>query len=428
MTGEKNTSKYLDHLLYLLYLVFFVSVICSYRGISSIAIALLIVTGLIKNKTETGSLFNKNLKNGFILCCCIFYMLQAASLLYTNNFPESITHLRIKSALILVPFAICCCSFLNALTVKNLIKFYIWIAFAVMLYCIAISLHRYFFLHQGSEVFFYHELVSPFKQNAVQVSILIFIGLIHLLENIRRNVHPNKVIHFLLIFYFIFCILLLSSKLVIIFSAACIFYYFIISFRKKQRKLLLTISSIFICAAIMMVLLAQNPVSKRFNEIISGNISLVQQGKFSPAIYFNGLQFRLLQWRFVPEILSENNAWLAGVSIGDAQTLLDQKYISTNMYIGERKDGGFLGYDTHNQFLQAILQTGILGLLAFIAVCYSMSRLPFKAGGIELSFIVVLIIIYSFTESCFESQYGLILFTFFPLFIYYGKRMVQHEV
>ncbi|HUS01350.1 MAG TPA: O-antigen ligase family protein, partial [Chitinophagaceae bacterium] len=264
-------------------------------------------------------------------------------------------------------------------------KYYVWIACVAMLYCIANAIHRYFFLHQGSQVFFYHELVSPFKQNAVQVSVLLFFGLIHLLENIRERGYSFTFIHSMLILFFIFSILLLSSKLVIIFSAACIFFYFIISFKKEQKKLLLIISTIFICAAIMLVLLTQNPVGKRFNEIISGNITLVQQQRFSPAIYFNGLQFRLLQWRFVPEILTENNAWLTGVSIGDAQTLLDKKYISTNMYIGEWKEGGFLGYDTHNQFLQSLLQTGISGLLAFMAICWCMIWLAIQRKSIELT-------------------------------------------
>ncbi|MDB5221377.1 MAG: hypothetical protein JWN83_44 [Chitinophagaceae bacterium] len=422
MINGGTTSKYSDYLLQIFYIIFFASIICSFRAVSSIVIALILITSLVKNKTETGLFLNKNLKNSFLAGCCIFYLLQAASLLYTHDLPESIQHLRIKSGLVLIPLAVCCSNYLDPLRVKKLMQQYLWILSAAMLYCFVIALHRYYFLHTGDEVFFYHALVSPFRQNAVQVSILLFIGLIHLLGIARGDVYlHNKFVHYLLVFYLMFCILLLSSKLVIIFSAACFVYSFIISLKKNQ-KTLLTFSSIFICVAIALVLLMNNPVNKRFNEIISGNICLVHQQKFSPAIYFNGLQFRLLQWRFVSEILRENNAWLTGVSPGDAQTFLDNKYISTNMYVGETKNGGFLGYNTHNQFLQSVLQSGIFGLLIFIAICCSMIQLALQKKSMVLSSIVILLIAFGLNDSYLESQYGVILFTFFPLFFYYGTE------
>ena len=420
MTAGRNTLKYLDNILYILYIIFFVTLICSFRWVSSFILGLILITGLAKNKIEKGSFFNKKLKNTFILTCCIYYVFEAASLLHTNNFAESLKHLRIKSGLILIPFLLCCNGYVNSLTVRKLMKHYIWIVGAAMVFCLAIAVRNYF-LHGQNEVFFYHELVSPFMQNAVQVSILLFIALIYLLDTGRKRFYfNNKFFHFLLILYFIFCILLLSSKLVIIFLACILIYFFITSFKKKQK--IFTITSIVTCLVIIVVLLTDNPVSKRFNEIISGNMSIVHQENFSPATYFNGLQFRVLQWRFVSEILTENNAWLMGVSPGDAQTLLNNKYISTNMYVGEARNGGFLGYNTHNQFLQSILQTGILGLLSFIAICYSMVQLAMLRKSIVLTSIVLLLIAYALNDSSLESQYGIVLFTFFPLLFYLGTE------
>ena len=422
-----NTSKYLYHLLYFFYIIFFISVICSLRAISSIVIALILLTSLAKNKIDTGEFFNKNIKNSFLIGCCIFYLLQAASLFYTANFSETITHLRIKSTLVFIPFALCCSNYITPSLRHKLMKYYVWILFAAMLYCFVAALKKYYFLNAENEVFFYHQLVSPFKQHAVQVSILIFTSLIYLLEFTGKKYFGNKFIHFLLIIYFLFCIVMLSSKLVIIFSAVCCLYY-LVTFLKKKKRLIVSSLIIIGIAMITLVKATANPVSKRFNEIISGNISMVQQQKFSPAIYFNGLQFRLLEWRFVSQIVTENNAWLIGVSPGDAQNLLDQKYISTKMYIGEPggSDLGFLGYNTHNQFLESVLQTGILGLLAFLIICYGMIQLALKRKSMELSFIVTLLIGYAFTESFFETQYGIVLVTFFPLFIYYGTEIKCH--
>ena len=68
---------------------------------------------------------------------------------------------------------------------------------------------------------------------------------------------------------------------------------------------------------------------------MNGNLKVLEMDKFNPGMYFNGIQFRLLQWRFTAEILNENDGWWIGVGPGNAQHLIDQKYISTNMYIGE---------------------------------------------------------------------------------------------
>jgi O-antigen ligase len=149
----------------------------------------------------------------------------------------------------------------------------------------------------------------------------------------------------------------------------------------------------------------------------------LKRERFNPGDYFNGLQFRLLQWEFVPGILHEKKAWLLGVSPGDAQNYLNQKYISKNMYIGtvERGDKGFIGYNTHDQFLESLLETGLIGSSIFLLICWSILKMAWKRKKAELSFITILLLVYSFSESVFESQYSLFIFLFFPLFFYLPK-------
>ena len=425
-----NTSKYLNALLYLWYIIFFVSMICCFRAISSITLALILVTGLLKNKIDTGSWFNINLINSFLIACCLFYLLQAMGLLFTVPLHSGAKHLQLKSAIVFIPFAICCSNYLNGLVRQKLMSWYIWILAAVFFYCLSIALHKYFFLHAQNDVFFYHQLVSPFKQHAVQVSIVLFAGFVYLLEKTRTGIYfQNKSIHLLLIIYFTCCILLLSSKLVILFSGVCLVYYFILALQKKLHNRCIIFTSLLSgLVMIILVLSTQNRISKRFNEITSGDINLIQQQNFDPGIYFNGLQLRLLEGRFVKEILTEQHAWLTGVS-GDAQILLNKKYISAHMYIGDgiTADQGYLGYNTHNQFIESLLQSGIIGLLTFILVCYTMVRLAIRRKNRELTIITILLIAYCFNESVFETQYGITLFTFFPLFLYFGTALTRDQ-
>jgi O-antigen ligase len=125
----------------------------------------------------------------------------------------------------------------------------------------------------------------------------------------------------------------------------------------------------------------------------------------------------------VPAILNEKKAWLAGVSPGDAQNYLNQKYISKNMYTGTvaRGDKGFIGYNTHDQFLESLLETGLVGSLLFLLICWSLVKMVRERKKAELSFVTILLLVYSFSESVFETQYSLFIFLFFPLFFYLPK-------
>jgi O-antigen ligase len=151
---------------------------------------------------------------------------------------------------------------------------------------------------------------------------------------------------------------------------------------------------------------------------LNGDLAIVKQEKFNPGHYFNGLQFRLLQWEFTAELLNENDSWWYGVSPADAQTLLDQKYISKKMYAGDPAKGtkGYLGYNTHNQFLETLLQSGIPGLVILLAACFFLVRIAWRKKRRIISFIIALLLAWLFSESVLERQFGIMIFTFFPLF------------
>src|SRR5215212_5755970 len=100
MTEKLNAPH---KLLYVLYLVFLVSVVGAFRAVSSIAIGLIIVVSFIQNKKLTGAWFNRNLRNPFFLTCSLFFLLQLISLAYTGNFQEGWKHVQVKSALLFIP-------------------------------------------------------------------------------------------------------------------------------------------------------------------------------------------------------------------------------------------------------------------------------------------------------------------------------------
>ncbi|MGZ3880817.1 MAG: O-antigen ligase family protein [Flavisolibacter sp.] len=279
------------------------------------------------------------------------------------------------------------------------------------------------------QVFFYHDLVEPTLHHAIQYSILVFIALVWLLENRGETIGllPASFSRFIVPFLSIF-LLLLSSKLIISFFIVYLLSFFL---RQRVQKTRVVAICIAIIVATLLLVSTRNPVGDRFRAIFSGNMWLFKQPSFRPGVYFNGAQFRLLQWRFTYEILNEHNAWPLGLSPGDAQSSLDKKYTETNMYTGipGTEKHGFLGYHTHNQFLQSLLENGVIGLCLFILVCYALFMMAKQDRSRQLKWVVSLLIIYCFTDAPFQTQYGIVIFTLFPCltFLSASKDLLQES-
>jgi O-antigen ligase len=427
----ESNHRIIDHILFALYMVFFVSLIFSFRAISSISVPLILVAGVVKNGIERKAIFHRNLINPFFISCCLFFLLQLVSLTYTSDLHQAWGNIFLKSALVAFPVALGCCDYVNEETRKKLLKWFCLILFVACIFAIYKAFQNYSATHDTS-VFLYHSLVRVYSGHAVQFSILVFVAILYLFETlIRKEILFHKYFHIFLVLFFLLFLFLLSSKLVIAFFLLYFFYTMIRSFLTESvSKVSVIISIIGSIIFFLVVFFTRNRISNRFREIGQTDFQFIEREKFSPADYFNGLQFRLLQWRFVPEILSEHKAWLNGVSIGDAQSLLNQKYISENMYTGGasgRSDKGFIGYNAHNEFLQALLQSGLIGALAFLFLMGSLIKMAWKRKKAELSFVIILLLIYSFSESVFESQYSLFIFLFFPLFFYLGNNKKKVE-
>ena len=421
---EKIKGQYLQTIIFWLFAIFLISIVFSLRAISSISIGLLLVAGAVEMKKQGRTFFSNSPLFFFLIACILLYLLKIISLTYTSNTNETFKHLQKTSALLVVPLAIYTCQ--NCITSFRFNKLMSYLAVALCfagIYCVIISAVKYM-NGSTSHVFFYHELVKPLLQHAIQMSILVFISLVFTLESLRTGAFQfNKSLLVIIVLFLSFFLFLLSSKLIIIFYVIYLLSYALRTIRKDKirgRYKFLLISVPLICIVLMFV--TSNPVSKRFRELASGNIELYKQEKFQQGDYFNGLQFRLLQWRFVNEILTEKQRWLTGLSPGEAQYHLDQKYIATNMYTGKpgTDEKGFLGYHTHNQFLQVLLQNGLAGLFAFLCMSFILLKLIFIRKNWLLGFTITLLLIYCFTDAILETQYGLILFTFFPVFIFCG--------
>lgn len=359
------------------------------------------------------------LKNIFVnylfLSLLILFLIQTSGLAYSDDTTEGLEDISRKAGML--PFAFFfCIARLQGNSLRRLIAVFSVSLVIVSFICIAIALADYLKNGDG-KVFYYHELVRPFLHHAIFFSFLIFFCLVFWAEQFAGK-HAEKIRwpFLMLEVFFLAMILLLSSKLVIALTVLYLLILFsrmLFAGKRKWIRVIFFFSFLFL---ISIVCITSNPVKERFLDISRGNEMLFAREEFSPDMYINGLQFRLITWRFTYEILNERDAWLLGVGPGDAQQRLNQKYQDTKMYLGEPgQRGGFWGFNCHNAYLQTLLESGLVALIFLMTSVFLLGKRTMKFKNAHSLVFFVSMILFSLVESVLSTQHAIQLFLFLPL-------------
>jgi len=417
-------SKILNRLNELLLILFLFSFIFSIRFFVGLSTILLTANALLAYRVYSGKWWNPSFFNLFTTGIYLFFVMQAIALLYTGNQQEGTSIFQTNLGIIVLPVGVLYSGLLNRQSYGRVMKCFVYILLSATILAIAWATIS-FFQHHDAGVFFYHPLVSLYSDHAIQFSVIVFFGILFLVDEYSSLLFlKNETWIVFLIIYFSVFLFLLSSKLVIIIYFLYILYIFAFTDALVKRRTY-RFAGLFLIGALMAgLLLAHTPFSKRLQVETDGGIALIRQQKFNPGDYFTGVQFRLLSWRFVYEILNEKHAWIFGVSPGDSQDALAEKYKRENLFTGGTPGNktGYLGYHSHNQFLQAILETGLFGLAFFILACAGLLRMAVKSGHLSFRVFVILLLCFCFTDAPLKTQYGIVLFVFFPLVMYKGTQ------
>lgn len=414
MTVQPGKGSLLNTLLSVWVLLFFTGMIFHFRAVSSISTGLLLITGLICYQKKTVSLLFRSPFSPFLISCFLYYLYTVINLLVKDNTAVIQSQFEMKSALFLVPVAISCTGFVGAKQLRRLMKYFVLILLTASLYCLLIAVNTW--IRTGDDnIFFYHALVSPLNQHAVFFSFLLFFSLIYILEYgtgidfFRINKWDS-----ILAVFFSILLILLASKLILFCCLLYLFYYFLKNKSGKMKKGWLLLIMTFL----LLIAFTKNPVSNRFREIVQTNWASLDREQFNEADYLNGLQFRYLQWKLVPRILNEKHAWATGLGEERGKAALQDQFKQRHLYSGQpgTADQGYLIYNTHNQLLQSLLTGGLAAVLLFLMICGSLLYLILKGKKTLVTVTVLSLLLFSVTESCFETQYGLLFFTFLPVF------------
>lgn len=377
--------------------------LCFSHQVSSITLVLLALVVFIAQSAKDKPRIRFDLRSTGMLGLVVLFILHLAAFWYYPEKESGWFAVEKKFSLLAIPILWT----LSRLDWRKASEVF-FLCFSLGLFCSGIIMlgHSVWSVYETGELkwLFYHNLTYPLPISAIYYSWYLVIALFWPLNEMKM-LTPKKVIAMRV--FFVLLLLMAASKLLVVLAIILGLVRLLDTHTRKKIKA----KHAFLLAVAIGL---SYPVISRFMELRSPHLELVTQDHFTYDSPFNGLNLRLIQWRFGLEILSDQRAWITGVGPVYKQALLNAKYEAYGMYTGnpELGDSGYKQYNFHNQYMETLVSNGLVGLccLLFIIFALIVPRHTNQPG--LFSSLMVICFTFMLTESMLERRQGVVLFAF----------------
>jgi O-antigen ligase len=361
-----------------------------------------------KNK---GINLRKNL--GTIFLFSAIFWVYLAGMLITQNVESGWNSVLLKFSFLVFPliFGILDVSFITKKHLQFLMGAFIFITSSSIIFSIFHAAFQYVST-RNNEVLFYSELSYILHPSyyALYINFALIVVLCRLMVAQHIQKKSFKILHWLLIPLYIGFLILLESKagLIGLISVLVLSIIHLVFTKKNYRSalklFLLSLTSI----SITILLLPQT--TSRVNQIIES------MEENESAAHHSASAARIYLWKAALNSIMEKPVF--GHGTGDTrEELMKQYQLQKNTRALEMK------YDAHNQYLQGMVATGILGLLSLVFLVGFPMLYSLKDRILLYFLFGFLMAINLLVESMFERQAGVMFYAFFnSLYYYYYKN------
>ena len=337
-----------------------------------------------------------NIRKWFVL----YYILLLIGMLWTDNHSFGYSKLENKLSFILLPILFAFSKL--SLTRKKLINVYIISLTCSLFINYGIVIHETVFLNQSSLYGgFMNENFSHLMHRSYYCNYLV-VGCIILLNRLLNE--DKSWADFILFILFSVAIFQTLAKSGIVIYLILIPLYIILRLIERKQYTFIGICFLVLFASISFLIQVDNPVKTRF-KMIPDAIEHFQSTN-NPSSESN--TSRLLMWSTSMDIFTENP--FIGVGTGDyddALTERNRRY--NNMGVVKQR------YNSHNQFLNTMVQLGLCGLSMIIMIFITGFKNALQTKDLLLFFTFLAFLLNFLFESFIESQAGIVLFCLLPI-------------
>jgi len=349
--------------------------------------------------------FNKG-RIRFILMISALFWVALIAMGYTQNINEGLFRLQQKSILFVIPLIFGTIDFDWQREFRWIVSLFIITAVIASLVCLGDGF-MYFVRNDSTERFFSDGLVEFINLYPYIMALICLVAILIISEASLNKIELHNWLHqpFIaagLLIFFSLMIFLLSVKQIIL---AWMAFFVINALRMKARKsvaLFLIVCSFIILIASVFFIPTLNRKVKEVFYSEENNIPLDRDASLGRD--WNGIALRKAIWTCTLDVIKSN--FIVGVGTGDGQDTLQAAYENRMFYFASRHNL----YNAHNQYLQTMVNFGVIGLFIWMFSLYSFWK-TFRRHWL----IVNLIGCFMFamlTESMLETNKGILLMAF----------------
>lgn len=344
----------------------------------------------------------------------VFYFWQLVGIIYSDNLKTGWNIIFSRLSLFLFPFVLVIPGEKVLKNAKLLLKLFATSTTIFIFYCFLHAFYISVSFQNGHLVYYQHasdgywksfSYGSYFSVNqhpsylAMYVVLSIFIAFESWFDkNIR--ILERKVWLFTGVFLLI-SIYFLSSRSGILAVVLLVPVYFYYKLKRKGKRLIIALLILIIIFAVFPII--------RSNERVKIVLSEISNGSFKEKTIQNK---RIIIWRSAFRIIQNN--LILGVGTGDVRTELMKEYQRTG-------DQDLIKnyYNAHNQFLEVILENGIIGLMFFLAILGYMIIIMIHEKNLLYALFIIMLLIFFMFETILYRLAGVTFFSLFSFLLLY---------
>lgn len=373
-------------------------------GLNTLLLVVVLVFSLLyfdwKNQVNA---FKNNL---FAISCLIYFSWHGISIAWSSDVSYGFQDLLSKASLIVIPFLLA--PIFNIPVKEHYKAWWIFIGSAVLvfIYAFAMAAIHPVFVSTTSQnlidAFTYESISSHVDFQPIYLSLYLisafFLTLYHAIETGKFKWYHIGC----LAVFFGFLIMLSSRMEIMVFFAVLATFMMVWGHNKGQlKKMILITSGLFVLT--VGLIMSSSTSRQRFTEMLDTKQSYTENA-------YGGRGLRIQKWKFTLECWMKQP--MLGTGAGDYSQELQQTYMDNDFKVGYVNH-----YNSHNQFLQTLLTSGIIGLLSLLFLFGSAIYQGYRhRNWVAFTFIFVFALS-CLTESMLERQRGIVFFVFFTSFL-----------
>ena len=348
-----------------------------------------------------------------------FFLWQIIGVMYSDDLHEGWRNITLRISLILFPLVLISPGEMVQKKANHLLRLFAICTFILLTICIGYAIYRSINFQNGIWTFnphppvytwlnyFYGFELSIFHHPSYLSLYILFSVFIAMEAFLDKSIRKRKRIFFLIIsIILLLSIYLLSSRGEILATIIAVPIYFL--FRYKEIGIN-RIAGLFIiiCIFVLIPICISNP---RLHYYFRTDSNVELSNKIHK-------ESRLAIWKSAFKLISKNLVF--GVGTGDIQNELNKEYYQS----GDKDLTNVKNLNTHNQFIEILLENGLIGLILFITFIGMMLYISISERNIIYIMFILIVFISFLFETMLNRLAGVSFFALFSFLLLHVKSI-----